>query len=374
MWVWHLTVARRATVRCLALHAQGFCAWSAGMVAGCEPAIENVTCPSVTTPADASSEVGAGDYLGLGLRQQQAVGRIDPDLDDPESRDRLYCTGTMIAAGWVLTAGHCAVPPDKPLRFVVGEDSRLPVATWRSRRLHQHPTLDLLLVELDVSRSEVDDVLEPIAIASTSVLEVGETVEFAGYGVRPGDTPGPREHIAERLVQIDAKSFTIDGFGRSGACTHDSGAPLLARAVDGSARVFGVLYGGSLDCLGRDVFTRVDAARSWIRDRVGADCPSSSCGALTPTGRCIGGRAAWCDGGVVRGARCLEDETCGWDPDAGGFRCIEPGRASCAGTDELGRCLGATLERCSGAVRESADCSSGGGTCIVDTLGAATCT
>jgi secreted trypsin-like serine protease len=61
----------------------------------------------------------------------------------------------------------------------------------------------------------------------------------------------------------------VDGEGRTGACAGDSGGPLLVADSSGQARVAGVLDRGSADCLGLDLYTRIDALADWI-ERVSA--------------------------------------------------------------------------------------------------------
>src|SRR5690606_2809894 len=94
--------------------------------------------------------------------QQRAIGLVS--LEGVEG-DSVGCTGTMIAPGWVLTAAHCAPPGDQALYFTIFGESRSCLGSWRSERMIQHATLDLLMIELQGTPAEFCELLPSLPLS-----------------------------------------------------------------------------------------------------------------------------------------------------------------------------------------------------------------
>jgi hypothetical protein len=237
-----------------------------------------------------------------------------------------------------------------------------------------HPTSDLLLVELAGRREDFCKLLEPIPLAEGSSPEVGTLVELAGLGLDEDGGHGKRRFAAETVVDLpgDGAEIVVDGLGRTGACTGDSGGPLLVRASDGTVRVAGVLTAGSADCVGRDRYLRVDRADAFFAALPAERCGSQGCGRLDARGRCFARTAVWCESAELRGMACETSSRCGWDDSAAGYRCVPP-ESACAGVDAFGRCNGSVTERCDAGALLSEDCSATGATCVRDATGRALC-
>ena len=60
-------------------------------------------------------------------------------------------------------------------------------------------------------------------------LVPGVAVELAGYGLDEQGGSGALRYLVEQVVAASHSLVTVAGFGRSGACEGDSGAPLLMR-------------------------------------------------------------------------------------------------------------------------------------------------
>jgi hypothetical protein len=107
--------------------------------------------------------------------------------------------------------------------------------------------------------------------AWTSVVDaswLGRDAELAGYGTTETDATGRRLFTSEKIVEVDDTFITVDGQGRSGACTGDSGGPLLVATNAGEPAVAGILSVGSADCRGIDRYVRVDRAWRWLNKHI----------------------------------------------------------------------------------------------------------
>jgi hypothetical protein len=307
------------------------------------------------------SGVANAAYLGLSESEENAVVDLTFSLSGGEER----CSGTLIADGWVLTASHCARGEAEPAVTVrLGRHSLNPVLTAQSTATWSHPSLDLLLIQADLSGSST---VSPIAPGAQSVPAWGDDrVQLAGYGLDEDLERGERAFLVERIVEVGVSTFVVDGLGNSGACAGDSGGPALGRGADGRAIVLGVLSAGSATCRGRDSFVRLDAALDWVAEHVGASAPAAppDCGAIDSKGKCFGDRAMWCSGSSLSVEAC-GGSACGWDAGRGGFGCVARSADPCEGVPGDGTCAGAVATYCRDGTLKRFDCSVCGGGCIL---------
>lgn len=203
-----------------------------------------------------------------------------------DAAGRLFgaCTGTLVAPRWVLTAAHC-IPHSAQVSSVGVEDSRRFLSD--AQYGYRHPSyvplrrFDAGLLELfdPVSGLEHVTLGGPTDIAA--VRSAGEA-EVAGFGStgdgRPGDSV-LREAEVGILSDADCSFIWPTGFSpgsdicagyvRVGACSGDSGGPLAMRDQRGLVQV-GITSRGYDPCgSAPDVYTRVDAVRSWVESYVG---------------------------------------------------------------------------------------------------------
>jgi hypothetical protein len=286
-------------------------------------------------------------YVPLRPGQVLAIGAIGDD-------GGVFCSGTLIAASWVITATHCNVQPGH--YFCVGAEPENPSSCFQIVQTIAHPALDLTLAELGVEPASVLPEIEPVPIVTEEIDQswVGHTAEGAGYGMTETGSSGVRLFTAEPIVQVDSSFVYIDGQQERGLCFGDSGGPLIGIASDGTVRVIGSLTGGDASCVQVDYYSRLDTSREWIESYAGPTAAGGSCGSIDGAGRCFGDAAVYCSDSALTRDDC-NGGLCGWDDSAGGYRCIS-GDDPCAGVDSFGGCDGNIARWCEdGALRER-DC------------------
>jgi hypothetical protein len=275
-------------------------------------------------------------YLGLAESEQAAIVRLEAaGIDGPT------CSGTLIAERHVLTAKHCLEPPETSVVIEHGSDT----TRANINAVIEHPDADLCVVELDQA---VDlELVSPLSPAADGIDEswTGRLVEIAGYGNDEHADAGFRRFAVEAIDSVTATNLIVNGKGQSGACLGDSGGPLLVRAPDGRPLVAGVLSTGSSSCLGQDFYLRTDVVADWVLSTAGDQVSPFGCGSIDGEGKCLWGRALWCEGETLRSDACAEGTTCGWAEHAG-YRCVEPASDACVGFDGLGDCEDGTARRC----------------------------
>jgi hypothetical protein len=268
---------------------------------------------------------------------------------------RLQCSGALVAPALFLVARHCTderLPEELTVVLSSGQ-------SWRPVTIRPHPTADVSVLVIDPpARARPLQLIEAVDDSW-----IGERVEVAGFGASESASRGGSLAFAvERVTALDRTTVTVSAEGLAGACSGDSGGPLLVRGLDGGARVAGLLSEGAASCLGEDRYTRADTLRAWL-DPPPATSPSA-CGGLDAAGRCFHGTAVWCQDGVRGSERCAAPEICRWDSVRSGYRCASPAGDLCRGVSWAGECRDGRAVRCqSGRLRDS-DCAACGARCI----------
>ena len=296
---------------------------------------------------------GQGALVDLSDAQRLAVGRVVSEGAPAGS----FCTGVLVSADWVITAGHCNA--GGRLTFAAGGSAAGVVVA--SAQVVAHPSLDLVAFRVDHPEALAASGATPIPVFDAAIGDAwaGSLVEIAGLGLEETGDAGHLQFLVEPVVAIDSAAIVVDGSGVSGACLGDSGGPMLVRADDGGVRVAGILSAGSESCLGVDRYVRLDAVSEWLAGQgiELAHSEATACDAVTATGTCQQGRAVWCNAGQVQVDACAA--SCGWSLPDRGYRCVDRGDDACQGVDGFGVCSGAFVYRCVGGMLLGAECGCG---------------
>jgi hypothetical protein len=219
---------------------------------------------------DASASALFGAVPDAGSRDGQGVVGL---LIPVGERGIELCSGAVIAPNVVLTARHCLGPdpdpkprPDRPAQVHVGASlsvaSAFPIA-----ELIVHDERDLALAVL-AGGALPRPSLTVLPLAFDDEIRVGDRATLAGYGLDENGDVGERRFVEETVVEVDDEHVIVDGEGESGACTGDSGGPLLLRSASGELRVAGVLSVGSASCIEIDVYQRVGPVADWLNEQL----------------------------------------------------------------------------------------------------------
>lgn len=203
-------------------------------------------------------------------RQPIVFGSVEPDsieLSEPQ-RNAIaviayaggdLCTGTFATADSVATAAHCVLRGRGPT-ILVGPSERDPIQLLSPGEGERHPELDLGVFRLSRDDIRADVTPIPLIRSSVALLVPGDIVEIAGFGINEAGRVGVRRFAPSTVQEIDETSVVVSADGESGACSGDSGGPILGQDSDGQPLVLGILTAGHPSCLAQDRYQRTDVA------------------------------------------------------------------------------------------------------------------
>jgi hypothetical protein len=183
-----------------------------------------------------------------------------------------YCTGALIAPGWVLTTGHCfhdanrnrvsgkAPYPTTATLGLVDEATESGVAR-RVTDVVQAKENDVALIELDTPVTTV----QPLRV-SHAVPKVGQQLTLAGWGSLTGTDPKPATRMQQGTVavaKVEPTTLGVRGAApeiTTSACTYDSGAPYFT----GIELVALEATGPGCPHAGIETTSRADVLAAWI--------------------------------------------------------------------------------------------------------------
>jgi len=193
-----------------------------------------------------------------------------------------FCTGTLIASDWVLTAAHCVADGPATGLHVRFDDPDVNDAAGglvvAVSEVHSHPDFDWDAWDNDIALVRLatpvtDRAPTPIhrdqTPAATAVIDVG-------YGVADNNDGGGGLLRSVDKVTADCAGandptvsgdvlICMDASDGRGSCFGDSGGPTFAR-INGTLVVAGVTSGGTGDLCGAgwDLYTSVFAELAFV--------------------------------------------------------------------------------------------------------------
>lgn len=212
------------------------------------------------------------------------------------------CTGSLIAADVVMTAGHCSV--SNPNNIIIYFSKDVPadlesfLKNWRQNPLVKQvvggvtnpawaklkPTTkvnwgDMSLLKIE---SAAPAGFQPATLISASTkLENGETITLAGFGLIQPLVNGNQVDTTElRKVDVTIKNakyskteILLDTANGKGSCHGDSGGPGFV-SVDGKNVIAAITSRADIstdpngECTGNVIYTDVAPYLSWISETV----------------------------------------------------------------------------------------------------------
>ncbi|MEV6440602.1 trypsin-like serine protease [Amycolatopsis sp. NPDC051716] len=183
-----------------------------------------------------------------------------------------YCTGALIAPGWVLTTGHCfhdahrdrvsgKTPYPTTVTLGLTDEATESGIARRATEVLQAKENDVALIRLDSPVTSV-----PPLTVSRAAPKVGQQLTLAGWGSLTNSDPKPATRLQQGTVavaKVDPATLGVRGAApeiTTSACTYDSGAPYFS----GNELVSLEATGPDCPHAGIETTSRADVIADWI--------------------------------------------------------------------------------------------------------------
>jgi secreted trypsin-like serine protease len=187
-----------------------------------------------------------------------------------------YCTGALVAPGWVITTGHCfhdayrkrvAGKTPYPTTVTLGlvDEAIESGVARKATEVLQAKENDVALLRLDTPVSTV-----PPVKVSRVLPKVGQQLTLAGWGSVNSTNPAPATRMQHGTVQVATVAPTTIGVRgaapeiTTSACIYDSGAPYFVPEGKGGALVSIEATGPGCPHAGIETTSRADVIADWI--------------------------------------------------------------------------------------------------------------
>lgn len=246
------------------------------------------------SPEAPDSPVGSRELFVVGGSADTGHEAVVSIVTTPDAAAPELCSGVVIAARLILTAGHCTLgqTPDA-LTVGVGPSAMSPKRTLAVAAVRTYPLFGGLDadrrsgLDLGVVVLAEDALVTPIALATDDAsMLAGKHARLVGFGqTKVGDLESRGKRFSAD-VTLSPLCATLIAFGdtTTNACHGDSGGPLLVTNDAGAEEVVAVVsFGRTFGCDPPSYASRAAPFAGWLA-RVAAGEPDEGCADACPNG------------------------------------------------------------------------------------------
>jgi len=213
------------------------------------------------------------------------------------AHDSFSCSGSLIAADWVLTAAHCVEGKGADeLDVLISRHNLLTAQGERIaiEQIYRHPLYtqasvsgyDIALIKLKHETHASNTPVPLINTTQMASLSAGDGLTVLGWGttstshlvmspvLREVDVPLVADSVCQSVYYTANHTMLCAGYDMGGkdACQGDSGGPLI-RSIDGQRYLVGVVSWGGGCALPSlyGVYSKISVLRDWIKQYINID-------------------------------------------------------------------------------------------------------
>jgi hypothetical protein len=217
-------------------------------------------------PAQRNSiKITGGDNVGAG--EFTAVVALRQKINQ-----QAFCTGTVVADFWVMTARHCLTNITANRLYIsTGYDGSHGQSFQEQRRV-LNDDHDVALIE---TTTQITSPTVTAASLSSARVSAGTTVTAVGWGLMYNNAPVPASKLQKVDLQIKSPCPTFPDMicasdpngGHRGVAPYDSGGPIFAGDHARQIQV-GSVVGAARDDIKTFYFVPSDDIRDWVQQTI----------------------------------------------------------------------------------------------------------